>query len=47
MNNRNSTSRKKSQPIENKKTRKKRQELSILASKSIKKEDVSIIVKFN
>jgi hypothetical protein len=47
MNNRNSTSRKKSQPIENKKTRKKRQELSILASKSIKKEDVSITVKFN
>lgn len=47
MNNRNSTSRKKIQPIENKKTRKKRQELSILASKSIKKEDVSIVVKFN
>ena len=47
MNNRNSTSRKKNQSIETKKTRKKRQELSILASKSIKKEDVEIVVKFN
>ena len=48
MNNRNSTSRKKNAPLNDKtKTRKKRQELSILASKSIKKEDVEIVVKFN
>lgn len=47
MNSRNSTSRKKNIPINDKKTRKKRQELSILASKSIKKEDVEIVVKFN
>ena len=31
----------------NKKTRKKREELSISASKSIKKEKVEIIVRFN
>jgi hypothetical protein len=49
MNNRNSTSRKKEQTCinDNTKTRKKREELSILASKSIKKEDVEIVVKFN
>jgi hypothetical protein len=48
MNSRNSTSRKKNVPLNDKtKTRKKRQELSILASKSIKKEDVEIVVKFN
>jgi hypothetical protein len=49
MNNRNSTSRKKEQNTvnDNTKTRKKREELSILASKSIKKEDVEIVVKFN
>jgi|TARA_B110000967_G_C18834079_1_gene535650 hypothetical protein len=48
MNSRNSTSRKKNAPINDKsKTRKKRQELSILASKSIKKEEVEIVVKFN
>ena len=43
MNRRNSTSKRK----HNKKTRKKRQELSISASKSIKKEKVDIIVRFN
>jgi len=46
MNSRNSTSRKRDQVTENK-TRKKREELSILASKSIKKENVEIIVKFS
>jgi len=46
MNQRNSTARHK--VVEkNKKTRKKRQELSVSATKSIKKEDVEIIVKFN
>ena len=33
--------------INNSKTRKKREELSISASKSIKKEKVEIIVQFN
>jgi hypothetical protein len=48
MNNRNSSSRKKeTQPETNNKTRKRREELSILASKSIKKEDVEIVVKFS
>ena len=52
MNTRNSTSRKKEQSTtsvstDNSKTRKKREELSVSASKSIKKEDVEIIVKFN
>jgi|TARA_B110000967_G_C18890541_1_gene567046 hypothetical protein len=46
MNNRNSTS--KNRPIDNKnKTRKKREELSVSASKSIKKETVEIIMKFD
>jgi len=45
MNNRNSTSRVKI--VEKNKTRKKRQELSVSATKSIKKEHVEIIVKFN
>ena len=45
MNRRNSTSKRKSKL--NKKTRKKREELSISASKSIKKEKVEIIVKFD
>jgi len=45
MNRRNSTSKRKDKI--NKKTRKKREELSISASKSIKKEKVEIIVKFN
>ena len=48
MNNRNSTSRKKEVVgVDNTKTRKKREELSISASKSIKKEDVDIVVSFN
>jgi hypothetical protein len=50
MNSRNSTSRKKEQQItgvDNSKTRKKREELSVSASKSIKKEEVEIVVKFN
>ena len=46
MNNRNSTSKRKEISIDNK-TRKKREELSISATKSIKKEKVEIIVKFN
>ena len=45
MNNRNSTSKKKE--IVNSKTRKKREELSVSATKSIKKEEVEIIVQFN
>ena len=45
MNRRNSTSKRKENG--NKKTRKKREELSISASKSIKKEKVEIIVRFN
>ena len=44
MNKRNSTSR--SKKDKNKKTRKKREELSVSASKSIKKENVEIIVEF-
>ena len=55
MNKRNSTSKRKNANNSNKsdktddttKTRKKREELSISASKSIKKEDVEIVVKFN
>jgi len=52
MNNRNSTSRKRSHSFDstksdNTKTRKKREELSICASKSIKKENVDIIVSFD
>jgi|TARA_Y100000389_G_C17442276_1_gene509351 hypothetical protein len=48
MNKRNSTSkRKKNLSTSNQKTRKKREELSVLASKSIYKEDVNIIVKFD
>jgi hypothetical protein len=46
MNCRNSTSKKK-ELCDNSKTRKKREELSISATKSIKKEDVEIIVKFH
>jgi hypothetical protein len=44
MNDRNSTSRMKTQ--DNSKTRKKREELSVSASKSIKKEEVEIVVRF-
>ncbi len=47
MNNRNSTSKRKESVVDNSKTRKKREELSISATKSIKKEDVEIVVKFN
>jgi len=47
MNNRNSTSKKKEILLDNSKTRKKREELSISATKSIKKEDVEIVVQFN
>lgn len=50
MNSRNTTSRKKDlTAIENsvnKKTRKKREELSVSAAKSIKKEDIEIVVSF-
>jgi hypothetical protein len=47
MNNRNSTSKKNKESYSNNKTRKKREELSVSAVKSIKKEDVEIIVKFD
>lgn len=47
MNSRNSTSKRKETAIDNSKTRKKREELSISATKSIKKEDVEIVVKFH
>ena len=47
MNGRNSTSKRKEMAIDNAKTRKKREELSISATKSIKKENVEIVVQFN
>jgi hypothetical protein len=47
MNNRNSTSKRKEIITDNTKTRKKREELSISATKSIKKEDVEIVVQFH
>ena len=47
MNSRNSTSKRKEIITDNSKTRKKREELSISATKSIKKEKVEIIVQFN
>jgi len=47
MNSRNSTSKRKDSLTDNSKTRKKREELSISATKSIKKEDVEIVVKFH
>jgi hypothetical protein len=47
MNNRNSTSKRKEQIADNSKTRKKREELSISATKSIKKEKVEIVVQFH
>ena len=49
MNSRNSTSKRKENVVEsvNSKTRKKREELSISATKSIKKEKVEIVVNFN
>ena len=46
MNNRNSTSKRKETITDNSKTRKKREELSISATKSIKKEEVEIVVQF-
>ena len=49
MNNRNSTSKRKELLLltDNSKTRKKREELSISATKSIKKEKVEIVLQFN
>ena len=47
MNNRNSTSKRKEVITDNSKTRKKREELSISATKSIKKEKVEIVVNFH
>lgn len=47
MNNRNSTSKRKQGLTDNSKTRKKREELSISATKSIKKEEVEIVIKFH
>ena len=47
MNNRNSTSKRKETVTDNSKTRKKREEQSISATKSIKKEEVEIVVTFN
>lgn len=47
MNTRNSTSKRKETVADNNKTRKKREELSVSASKSIKKEKVEIVVRFN
>jgi hypothetical protein len=46
MNSRNSTSKRKETITDNSKTRKKREELSISATKSIKKEKVEIVVTF-
>jgi hypothetical protein len=49
MNNRNSTSKRKELLLltDNSKTRKKREELSVSATKSIKKEKVEIVLQFN
>ncbi len=47
MNSRNSTSKRKEIITDNSKTRKKREELSISATKSIKKEEVEIVVQFH
>jgi len=47
MNSRNSTSKRKEPVVDNSKTRKKREELSISATKSIKKEEVEIVVQFH
>lgn len=47
MNNRNSTSKRKINVTNNSKTRKKREELSISASKTIKEEKVEVTIKFN
>lgn len=47
MNCRNSTAKRKHTNVLNQKTRKKREELSVSASKTIKKEEVEIVVKFD
>ena len=47
MNSRNSTSKRKENIVDNSKTRKKREELSISATKSIKKEEVEIVLQFH
>jgi hypothetical protein len=47
MNKRNSTSKRKDTIVDNSKTRKKREELSVSATKSIKKEKVEIVIQFN
>jgi hypothetical protein len=47
MNSRNSTSKRKGSVGDNTKTRKKREELSVSATKSIIKEKVEIVLKFN
>jgi hypothetical protein len=47
MNLHNSTSKRKEMPKDHTKTRKKREELSISATKSVKKEEVEIVVSFN
>ena len=48
MNSRNSTAKRKEQTVSDKnKTRKKREELSVSAIKSVKKETVEIVVKFD
>ena len=47
MNKRNSSSRRRNHASVGQKTRKKREELSVSASKSIKKEDVEIVIKFD
>ena len=47
MNARNSSSKKNKQDITDNKTRKKREELSISATKSIKKENIEIVVTFD
>jgi hypothetical protein len=47
MNSRNSTSKRKEQIVDNAKTRKKREELSVSATKSIKKEKVEIVLQFH
>jgi len=47
MNSRNSTSKRKENAQDNGKTRKKREELSVSATKSIKKEEVEIVVRFH
>jgi len=47
MNKRNSTSKRKTNNINGQKTRKKREELSISASKTIYKENIEIVVKFD